>query len=136
VQCNINGALHHAILPQQPRSRCKPNQKAPPTPSGTATAFLCVIGQAIQILSSPHDDAWSSSMVAFGISIKILAVLYSVIPGLISITGNLSSFETASDRANEREIANMGWKSLTVWECEFRSPDAVKRKVTLFLGAN
>jgi DNA mismatch endonuclease (patch repair protein) len=40
------------------------------------------------------------------------------------------------DRAHEREIAKMGWKSLVVWECELSKLGPVKRKLTLFLDAD
>ena len=37
------------------------------------------------------------------------------------------------DARNRRELARLGWRSLTVWECEMRELDKVLKKVTQFL---
>lgn len=37
------------------------------------------------------------------------------------------------DRQVERRLANLGWKSLVVWECETRTPDALSLKLQAFL---
>lgn len=37
------------------------------------------------------------------------------------------------DREVERRLADLGWKSLVVWECETRSPDTLASKLCAFL---
>ncbi len=37
------------------------------------------------------------------------------------------------DQQVERRLANMGWQSLVVWECETRTPDALSLKLQAFL---
>ncbi|MDP0494923.1 MAG: very short patch repair endonuclease [Verrucomicrobiota bacterium JB024] len=37
------------------------------------------------------------------------------------------------DLRHQRELAEMGWRVLVVWECELRDLDAVARKVEAFL---
>jgi DNA mismatch endonuclease (patch repair protein) len=37
------------------------------------------------------------------------------------------------DREIERRLAELGWKSLVVWECETRSPDTLPSKLSAFL---
>lgn len=38
------------------------------------------------------------------------------------------------DRANEVKLAELGWRTLVIWECEMRSTELVEEKVRLFLG--
>ena len=38
------------------------------------------------------------------------------------------------DKRNDAELRRLGWKVLTVWECETKYPDALKGKVRRFLG--
>ena len=37
------------------------------------------------------------------------------------------------DQQVERRLADVGWQSLIVWECETRTPDALSRKLRAFL---
>ena len=39
----------------------------------------------------------------------------------------------ARDAKNERELADMGWRVLVVWECELKDMDALEGKLTSFL---
>lgn len=38
------------------------------------------------------------------------------------------------DRAHARQLDRSGWDVLVVWECELSSPDAIRRKISRFLG--
>ena len=38
------------------------------------------------------------------------------------------------DRRAERALADMGWSSLVVWECETRTPEPLASKLRAFLG--
>lgn len=38
------------------------------------------------------------------------------------------------DAANLVALNNLGWKTLTVWECELKSPIAAKQRIADFLG--
>ena len=38
------------------------------------------------------------------------------------------------DRLAERRLADMGWRSLVVWECETCSPEILKRRLRNFLS--
>jgi len=40
----------------------------------------------------------------------------------------------ARDRANERAITQMGWQSLTVWECEVKDSYALQKRLANFLA--
>jgi DNA mismatch endonuclease, patch repair protein len=40
------------------------------------------------------------------------------------------------DAKAEAALADMGWRSLTIWECELRNPDAVLARATVFLDLN
>ena len=37
------------------------------------------------------------------------------------------------DRKNIKTLETAGWQSLVIWECETRSPDKVKKRVSTFL---
>jgi DNA mismatch endonuclease, patch repair protein len=37
------------------------------------------------------------------------------------------------DRLAESELLDMGWKSLTVWQCELKNPESLSRKMVEFL---
>jgi DNA mismatch endonuclease (patch repair protein) len=37
------------------------------------------------------------------------------------------------DRRNQRKLRTLGWKILTVWECQLRRPAVVRRKIEKFL---
>jgi DNA mismatch endonuclease (patch repair protein) len=37
------------------------------------------------------------------------------------------------DRKNIKTLETAGWRSLVIWECETRTPDKVKRRVSAFL---
>jgi DNA mismatch endonuclease (patch repair protein) len=39
----------------------------------------------------------------------------------------------ARDRKNIKTLENAGWRSLVIWECETRTPDKVKKRVSAFL---
>lgn len=41
----------------------------------------------------------------------------------------------ARDADNAAALASLGWQVITVWECETRQPDALKQRITAFLGA-
>jgi len=45
------------------------------------------------------------------------------------IDGNM-----ARDQAAYAELARLGWAVLVVWECETRDPDALRERLTCFLG--
>lgn len=38
------------------------------------------------------------------------------------------------DQRNRQDLKILGWQSLTIWECELESPDAVLARVEDFLG--
>jgi len=38
------------------------------------------------------------------------------------------------DRRVERELRNLGWRVLKVWECETRKPERLERRLSLLLG--
>ncbi len=38
------------------------------------------------------------------------------------------------DRAHAAKLESLGWKSFIVWECELKSPGAVTKRLTRFLG--
>ena len=44
----------------------------------------------------------------------------------------------ARNRARDREVASaleaLGWRQLTIWECELRDPDALAERLRAFLG--
>lgn len=40
----------------------------------------------------------------------------------------------ARDRRNLAELQSIGWKALTVWQCETRVPKRLARRLSLFLG--
>lgn len=40
----------------------------------------------------------------------------------------------ARDQNNRHDLEVLGWKSLTVWECELKSSDEALRRATNFLG--
>ena len=42
----------------------------------------------------------------------------------------------ARDRKNQRQLAHLGWKVLTLWECQTRQPELVSLKVKAFLGGH
>lgn len=37
------------------------------------------------------------------------------------------------DRRNERQLAKLGWRSLTIWECEIQELDDLKQRLWSFL---
>ena len=37
------------------------------------------------------------------------------------------------DRRNQRQLQALGWKVLTVWECQIRRPAALRRRIETFL---
>jgi DNA mismatch endonuclease (patch repair protein) len=39
------------------------------------------------------------------------------------------------DALVRRQLAEVGWKALVIWECELRDPGSVERRVTSFLDA-
>jgi len=39
----------------------------------------------------------------------------------------------ARDARNQKELANLGWTVLIVWECELRNPDTLRDKLKKFL---
>jgi DNA mismatch endonuclease, patch repair protein len=39
----------------------------------------------------------------------------------------------ARDRAAAERLAALGWKALTIWECETREPDLVRRRLATFM---
>ncbi|MGH9828582.1 MAG: very short patch repair endonuclease [Blastocatellia bacterium] len=41
----------------------------------------------------------------------------------------------ARDGRNRAELENLGWKCLTVWECELVNPHAIEKRVTRFLDS-
>jgi len=38
------------------------------------------------------------------------------------------------DCQNARELKRLGWRVLTIWECELKQPDAVSARITRFLS--
>lgn len=38
------------------------------------------------------------------------------------------------DRDHQRELAEKGWKTLVVWECELKDVDATRRRIAAFLA--
>lgn len=38
------------------------------------------------------------------------------------------------DAENRRQLKNLGWKHLVIWECELKSPTRLVRRVQKFLG--
>lgn len=40
----------------------------------------------------------------------------------------------ARDTRNQTELRTLGWRCLTVWECELRNPDAVENRLRRFVG--
>lgn len=40
----------------------------------------------------------------------------------------------ARDKAHRKELSQLGWHSLIIWECELRDPEAVKQKLLNFLS--
>ncbi|NQV48254.1 MAG: DNA mismatch endonuclease Vsr [Rhodospirillaceae bacterium] len=40
----------------------------------------------------------------------------------------------ARDKRNRRDLRRAGWKALSVWQCELRKPDALVRKLCVFLS--
>lgn len=40
----------------------------------------------------------------------------------------------ARDIAARKALSNLGWSSLTIWECRLAKPDNVRNKISLFLG--
>jgi DNA mismatch endonuclease (patch repair protein) len=40
----------------------------------------------------------------------------------------------ARDASNTRKLRRLGWRVLTVWECETKSPEKLTRRLTRFLG--
>jgi len=38
------------------------------------------------------------------------------------------------DKSNERAIADIGWRSLVVWECELRDPNSLEGRLMAFLS--
>ncbi len=37
------------------------------------------------------------------------------------------------DKENRKQLKNLGWKTIVIWECELKYPDAVFSKLTHFL---
>ena len=38
------------------------------------------------------------------------------------------------DRRNEAELSDLGWRVMTIWECETRDPEAVAERIRAHLG--
>jgi DNA mismatch endonuclease (patch repair protein) len=38
------------------------------------------------------------------------------------------------DAQVERELAELGWKVLVIWECEFKKDEDIHAKLSVFLG--
>lgn len=38
------------------------------------------------------------------------------------------------DRTRPKALRAIGWKALTVWECELKAPDKLTKKIARFLG--
>lgn len=53
---------------------------------------------------------------------------------------NLKYWQLKIGRNRDRDVeinhllANLGWKTLTVWQCELREPNRLREKLTEFLG--
>ena len=48
----------------------------------------------------------------------------------------MSKFEKnmARDKRTIRELKDLGWRVLVIWECETRQPEVLHRKLTRFFG--
>lgn len=42
-------------------------------------------------------------------------------------------YNVARDRQNRRKLRAMGWRVLTIWECQLKQPDRVSRRILDFL---
>ena len=40
----------------------------------------------------------------------------------------------ARDRRVKKELKALGWRAVTVWECEIKAADRLVRRLTKFLG--
>jgi DNA mismatch endonuclease (patch repair protein) len=40
----------------------------------------------------------------------------------------------ARDKVNRRQLRNLGWKVLVIWECELRRPERLRARVTRFFA--
>lgn len=44
------------------------------------------------------------------------------------------SLNVERDKRAQKELRSLGWRILTVWECELKTPEGVRRKLAKFIG--